>query len=118
MKRSRMLVLGLLAALLLNLRVARAAEPVYEAGRHGRGSLNYVQGIPVLELAGTPERVARFYEEVFSGTDPSVELDLATFPHRGGDDLVLVRDIPFHSTCVHHFAPFFGRALVAYLPDP
>jgi GTP cyclohydrolase I len=69
------------------------------------------------ELAATPERVARFYEEVFSGADPAGEPDLATFPHQGGDDLVLVRDIPFHSTCVHHFVPFFGRALVAYLPD-
>jgi GTP cyclohydrolase I len=69
------------------------------------------------ELAATPERVARFYEEVFSGTDPAGEPDLAIFPHEGGDDLVMVRDIPFHSMCVHHFAPFFGRALVAYLPD-
>src|SRR5262249_52601970 len=38
------------------------------------------------------------------------------FPHTGGD-LVVVRDLAFHSLCVHHFAPFFGRALIAYLPS-
>ena len=57
MKRSRLLVLGLLASVLLDLHVARAAEPIYKEATHGRGSLEYVQGIPVLELAGTPEEI-------------------------------------------------------------
>ena len=42
-----------------------------------------------------------------------------TFPAdpRGGPaDLVIVRDLPFHSLCVHHFVPFFGHAHIAYLP--
>jgi len=67
------------------------------------------------ELARTPQRVADFYAEAFAGVaHPAPEL--ATFPHTGGDDLVIVRDLPFHSLCVHHFAPFFGRATIAYLP--
>ena len=68
------------------------------------------------ELARTPARVADLYLEVFSGLDASNHPDLATFPHAGQGDLVVVRDLEFHSLCVHHLVPFFGRALVAYLP--
>jgi GTP cyclohydrolase I len=70
------------------------------------------------ELAGTPGRVAELYAELFSGLDPGAEPELVTFPNEGGgDDLVVVRDLPFHSLCVHHFVPFFGHAHVAYLPN-
>lgn len=68
------------------------------------------------DLAETPERVAGMYRELFSGLEPGAEPDLALFPHTGAGDLVVVRDLAFHSLCVHHFVPFFGRALVAYLP--
>jgi GTP cyclohydrolase I len=68
------------------------------------------------ELARTPARVADFYREALSGLDPSRDPDLVTFRNEGQGDLVIVRDLAFHSLCVHHFAPFFGRALVAYLP--
>jgi len=68
------------------------------------------------ELAETPARVAELYRELLSGLEPASEPDLATFPHEGKGDLVVVRDLPFYSLCVHHFVPFFGRALVAYLP--
>jgi GTP cyclohydrolase IA len=69
------------------------------------------------ELKRTPERVARLYAEVFGGLDPASEPDLESFPFEsGGGELVVVRDIAFHSMCVHHLVPFFGRALVAYVP--
>jgi len=71
------------------------------------------------ELRGTPARVADLYAELLSGLDPDSAPDLVTFPHSGagaGDELVVVRDLPFHSLCVHHLVPFFGRAHVAYLP--
>ncbi len=68
------------------------------------------------ELADTPKRVADLYREAFSGLEPGAEPQVAVFPHEGAGDLVVVRDLPFHSMCVHHFVPFFGRALVAYLP--
>ena len=68
------------------------------------------------ELEGTPARVADLYRELFTGLDPARAPDPVTFPHAGQGDLVMVRDLPFHSLCVHHFVPFFGRALVAYLP--
>ncbi|MEO5619242.1 MAG: GTP cyclohydrolase I [Candidatus Eisenbacteria bacterium] len=69
------------------------------------------------ELGATPERAADFYFEASSGLDPKAEPELVTFPHTGDQQLVAVRDLSFHSMCVHHLAPFFGRALIAYLPD-
>jgi GTP cyclohydrolase I len=68
------------------------------------------------ELKATPSRVADLYLEVFAGLAPGAEPEIATFPNPGGEDLVVARDLPFHSMCVHHLVPFFGRALIAYLP--
>ena len=70
------------------------------------------------ELVETPARVAALYAEIFAGMDPANEPELATFPRprEAGEDLVMVRDMPFYSLCIHHFVPFFGRAHVAYLP--
>jgi len=69
------------------------------------------------ELERTPARIAEFYAEAFAGLDPSRAPELATFAREGGDALVVLRDLEFHSLCVHHFAPFFGTATIAYLPD-
>ena len=70
------------------------------------------------ELLETPARVVDLYAEALSGLAPGAEPELATFPAPPGlaRDLVLVRDLPFHSLCVHHLAPFFGVAHLAYLP--
>lgn len=73
------------------------------------------------ELLETPARVAELYAEAFAGLAPGAEPELATFPRPGLEsgapaDLVVVRDLPFHSLCVHHLVPFFGVAHVAYLP--
>jgi len=69
-------------------------------------------------LIGTPDRVARAYEEWFAGysEDPE-ELLQRTFEEVGGyDEIVLLRDIRFTSHCEHHMAPIFGRAHIGYLP--
>ncbi len=68
-------------------------------------------------LLETPARVARMYAEVFSGLhkDPSVHLKRVFTENY--DEIVLVRDIEFHSMCEHHLLPFSGRAHVAYLPN-
>lgn len=70
-------------------------------------------------LAGTPERVARAYEEYFTGYhDDPVEILQRTFEEVDGyDEMVLLRDIRFESHCEHHMAPILGRAHIAYLPD-
>jgi len=66
----------------------------------------------------TPARVADAYGELFAGytQDPKAILE-KTFKDVGGyDDIVLMRDIPFHSHCEHHMVPFFGKVHIAYLP--
>jgi len=69
-------------------------------------------------LAGTPARVARAYEEFFSGYDiDPVEVLSRTFEETEGyDEMVVLRDIRFESHCEHHMAPIIGRAHIAYLP--
>src|SRR5438105_15273650 len=42
---------------------------------------------------------------------------LKTVFHEQYDEVVLLRDIEFHSLCEHHLLPFTGKAHVAYLPD-
>jgi GTP cyclohydrolase I len=68
-------------------------------------------------LKDTPARVARMYEEIFSGlhSDPSENL-LKQFSAEKHDEMVLVKDIPVYSMCEHHFMPFYGVAHVAYIP--
>jgi len=68
-------------------------------------------------LLDTPDRVARMYEEMFSGLrkDPAVLLR-KTFTEKY-DEMVLVKDISFESMCEHHLLPFFGKAHIAYLPN-
>lgn len=68
------------------------------------------------EATRTPERVARLYEELFWGLDPSAAPKLSLSSHEGRD-LVILRDVPFYSMCVHHLLPFFGRAAMAYRPN-
>lgn len=70
------------------------------------------------ELDRTPARLADLYREIFSGLDPSAEPDVAIIPRppSAAREVVVVRDLPFYSLCVHHFVPFFGHAHVAYLP--
>ena len=61
----------------------------------------------------TPRRIARMYSELLT-PEP---FDATTFPNDGGyDELVVARDIPFHSLCEHHLLPFTGVAHVGYLP--
>jgi GTP cyclohydrolase I len=70
-------------------------------------------------LVETPRRVVRAFEELFSGygQDPGEVLDKVFSEVQGYGDIVLVRDIPFHSHCEHHMVPFFGKAHIAYYPS-
>ena len=70
-------------------------------------------------LATTPRRVAKAYEELFSGYRANAGETLSRVFHQvsGYDDLVLVRDISFVSHCEHHIAPFFGKAHIGYYPS-
>ena len=64
-------------------------------------------------LRETPRRVAKAYAELLTPRP----FNATTFPNdEGYDELVVVRDIPFQSLCMHHMLPFQGSAHVAYLP--
>jgi GTP cyclohydrolase I len=69
-------------------------------------------------LLDTPARVARAYEEFFSGyeIDPVALLERTFEETDGYDEIVLLRDIRLESHCEHHMVPIIGRAHVAYLP--
>ncbi|EWS80602.1 GTP cyclohydrolase I FolE [Brachybacterium phenoliresistens] len=67
-------------------------------------------------LKETPARVARMYEEVFAGLDQDPSQPLSTTFDIEHQELVLVRDISFHSMCEHHLLPFMGVVHVGYIP--
>ncbi|MEK4823304.1 GTP cyclohydrolase I FolE [Niallia sp. FSL W8-0951] len=67
-------------------------------------------------LLDTPKRVAKMYEEVFSGLTIDPKEYFETIFHEDHEELVLVKDIPFYSMCEHHLVPFYGKAHVAYIP--
>jgi GTP cyclohydrolase I len=70
-------------------------------------------------LKHTPERVARAYEDWFSGyRDDPVEFLRRTFQEVDGyDEMIVLRDIGFESHCEHHMAPIIGKVHIGYLPD-
>jgi GTP cyclohydrolase I len=68
-------------------------------------------------LKDTPARVARAYEFLFAGlgVDPIRQLTVGF--QEDHHEMVLIRDIPFYSTCEHHLLPMIGKAHVGYIPD-
>ncbi|WP_031513977.1 GTP cyclohydrolase I FolE [Desulfofalx alkaliphila] len=67
-------------------------------------------------LIETPQRVARMYQEVFSGLHEEPMDHLEKIFSEQHEEMVLVKDIPLYSMCEHHLIPFFGVAHVAYIP--
>jgi GTP cyclohydrolase I len=67
-------------------------------------------------LKETPKRVAKMYEEVFSGIDIDAKDVMTVFTTEGHEEMVILKDIPFYSMCEHHLLPFYGKAHVAYIP--
>ncbi|MBT8473704.1 MAG: GTP cyclohydrolase I FolE [Marinicaulis sp.] len=91
---------------------ARAKEAVREL-------IKWIGDDPDREgLSDTPRRVVDAFLEYFRGYEQCPETYLTrTFEQVGGyDEIVLLREIPFHSHCEHHMAPIIGKAHVAYLP--
>jgi GTP cyclohydrolase I len=70
-------------------------------------------------LADTPRRVAKAYEDWFSGyaLDPIKFLERTFEEVEGYDEMIVLRDITFESHCEHHMAPIIGKAHVGYLPN-
>jgi GTP cyclohydrolase I len=69
-------------------------------------------------LRETPKRVAKMYDEVFSGLRQDPKDVMKVFGDDGHEEMVLLKDIPFYSMCEHHLLPFAGQAHVCYIPQP
>ena len=67
-------------------------------------------------LLETPARVARMYEEIFSGLEQDPAIHLKKFFTEEYNEVVLVKDISFNSMCEHHLMPFFGKVHIGYIP--
>ena len=68
-------------------------------------------------LVETPQRVARMYAELTAGYSDSAKTHLAKVFTAENAEIVLEKDISFHSLCEHHMLPFFGKVHIAYIPD-
>lgn len=69
-------------------------------------------------LLRTPQRVAEMYGEILFGIhNQDLVSIIEAMPSDRHQEMVLVKDIPFHSICEHHMTPFFGLAHVAYIPS-
>lgn len=68
-------------------------------------------------LIDTPDRIARMFDEIYSGMDEDAGVHLSKVFSVGNSEMVLEKDIVFYSMCEHHLMPFYGKAHVAYIPD-
>ncbi len=73
-------------------------------------------------ISDTPKRMEEFYKEIFSGLneDPYEYLKdtfLVTQDENKENDIIIEKDISFHSMCEHHFLPFYGKIFVGYIPN-
>lgn len=67
-------------------------------------------------LLETPKRIAKMHDELFAGYKVDEKKVIKKFDAEGARDMIVVRNIQYHSMCEHHMIPFFGMAHVAYLP--
>ena len=69
-------------------------------------------------LQQTPDRIVRSWKEIYGGYAERAEDVLVTqFQAEQYDEMVMLRDFEFFSTCEHHMLPFYGKAHIAYLPN-
>lgn len=67
-------------------------------------------------LIETPGRVARSWDELFSGYRSDPKEHLKTFDRGTYDEMIVLKDCEFYSTCEHHLQPFFGKIHIGYIP--
>lgn len=68
-------------------------------------------------LIGTPDRIARMYEEIFAGMQEDAAVHLSKTFTADNTDMIIEKDICFYSMCEHHLVPFYGKAHIAYIPN-
>jgi len=70
-------------------------------------------------LSGTPKRVAKMYvKEIFSGLNPANKPEMKLFDNKYKyAEMLVEKDISFHSNCEHHFVPIIGKAHISYISN-
>lgn len=68
-------------------------------------------------LKETPDRVIRSYERLYGGYKQDPKEILKTFTEGACDEMVMLTDIEFYSTCEHHMLPFYGKVHIGYIPN-
>lgn len=83
-------------------------------------SLSKFRGFDIQDpnLSGTPTRVAKALIEITEGYSQDPRDILSTmFPSDDYDQMIVVKDIDYYSTCSHHMMPFHGRVAIGYIPN-
>lgn len=68
-------------------------------------------------LIETPKRVQKAYEEIFSGYKQNPKDLMKTFQEGTCEEMVILKNCEFYSTCEHHMFPFFGHISIGYIPN-
>ena len=89
-----------------------------EAENHIKALLEYIGENPNREgLLETPKRIRKSWDKLFGGYKKDPKELLKTFDKETYDQMVVLKDIEFYSTCEHHFLVFSGKAHIAYIPN-
>ncbi|MCY7420640.1 MAG: GTP cyclohydrolase I FolE [Chitinophagaceae bacterium] len=93
-------------------------EKIKIISRHFR-EIMHTLGLDLTDdsLKGTPGRVAKMYvKEIFKGLDPKNKPSISLFENKYQyNEMLVEKNITFHSNCEHHFVPIIGKAHVAYI---
>jgi GTP cyclohydrolase I len=102
----------------LGLYNGRSLHQAQKAIQDVKNLIEYLGDDPNREgLRETPKRVILSYDHLFSGYGQRVEDVLKVFEDDTSDQMILLKEIEFYSTCEHHMLPFFGKAHIAYIPN-
>lgn len=83
-----------------------------------RTIIRYIGDDPEREgVKGTPERIARMYDEIFRGYQPERMPHITTFENTAHQTEMVFDSGEYYSMCEHHMLPFFGQYYFAYLPS-
>lgn len=64
----------------------------------------------------TPGRVLRSFKELYAGYSDDPKRHITTFEKGTYDQMIILKDCEFYSTCEHHLQPFFGKIHIGYVP--
>ena len=83
-----------------------------------RKILEFIGEDPTREgLIETPKRMRKAWEEIFSGYKTDPKTLIKTFTKGSCNEMVILKNAEFYSTCEHHMFPFFGHCSIAYIPN-